>query len=519
MPDIVLATLNARYIHSAFGLRYLYANLGGLRERAVIREFSIATRPADIAEALLAERPRILGLGVYIWNATQTAALVGVLRAVAPRLRIVLGGPEVSHETEAQPLCAAADVVIRGEADHAFAAVCRQLLAGEQPGPVVDAPLPDVSALALPYALYDAEDIARRVVYVEASRGCPFRCEFCLSALDIPLRRFPEEALLAAFEELLRRGLLRFKFVDRTFNLSLPFARKILRFFRERYRPGLFLHFEMIPDRLPAALRTELAAFPPGAVQLEIGIQTFDPAVGRRISRTQDVPRLEDNLRFLRAETGVHLHTDLIVGLPGESLESFGRGFDRLVALRPHEIQVGILKRLRGTPIVRHTEAFAMRYDPEPPYALLSNRDLDFPTVQRLKRFARYWDLIANSGNFPTVLPALWTGERPFPAFLALSDWLHEASGRTHGIALKRLAGMLFRWLTDERGGDPAALAPRFLADYRGGGRRDVPAFLRPWVGTAHGPTLPTDARLPRRQARHLAAREGTREATPRRSS
>lgn len=148
-------------------------------------------------------------------------------------------------------------------------------------------------------------------------------------------------------QRLYDRGVQHFKFVDRTFNLNLNVARTILRFFRERMRPGLFCHFEMIPDRLPVALREEIAAFPEGSLQFEVGVQTLDDTVSEHISRRQDVEKLADNLRFLREQTGVHIHADLIVGLPSEGLAMFGRGFDRLFAMRPHEIQVGILKRLR----------------------------------------------------------------------------------------------------------------------------------------------------------------------------
>ncbi len=510
MTDIVLCTLNARYVHCAFGLRYLLANLGPLRSRARIIECTIDERPADVAELLLAEKPRIIGLGVYIWNARQTHELVALLKTIAPEVLLVLGGPEVSYETGTQPLCQLADAVVCGEGDRAFGPLCERLLAGERPAsPFIAAPLPDTATLELPYHLYSDTDLKQRVVYVEASRGCPFRCEFCLSALDIPLRSFPLASIIACLQSLLDRGLRQFKFVDRTFNLSITTSLAILRFFRERYQPGLFLHFEMIPDRLPEALRTELAAFPDGAVQLEIGIQTFNPEVGRRISRKQNLERLRDNLTFLRNETGVHLHTDLIAGLPGEDLASFAAGFDQLVALRPHEIQLGILKRLRGTPIVRHEQEFSLRYNPEPPYEIVANRDLDFGTLQRLKRFARYWDLIANSGNFRETCPHIWGEGSAFEGFLALSDWLFEASGRTHGIALTRLAGLLFQYLTEQAGGDPHRLAPRLLSDYRRGGRRDVPVFLRRWLG-ADRPGVPAaaDTGLPKRQARFSTALE-----------
>lgn len=467
MPDIVLATLNAKYLHAAFGLRYLLANLGELRPRAALAEFDISQRPLEIVERLLALEPRILGLGVYIWNARETAAVVALLKRLRPQIRIVLGGPEVSYETDQQDLTHLADCVICGEADLAFAEVCRALLDGAAPpARIVAAPLPELARLRLPYEEYTDTDIAHRLIYVEASRGCPFECEFCLSSLDLPVRAFPLEPFLAALDRLLARGVRHFKFVDRTFNLNLRTSRAILEFFRARWRPGLFLHFELIPDRLPPALREVIAAFPPGALQFEVGIQTFNPEVAARIRRRQDYARLEENLTWLRAETGVHLHTDLIFGLPGETLESFAAGFDRLLALRPHEIQVGLLKRLRGTPIARHDAEWGQVWSPLPPYELLESRVADFATVQRVRRFARYWDLVANSGRFPRTAPRLWAGApSAFGAFLRFSDWLFARTGQTHALALPRLGRLLEEYLVREAGQEPAQVRAALNAD------------------------------------------------------
>ena len=491
--EIVLATLNARYQHVAFGLRYLFANLGELQSRAVLREFTIQQATLDIVEGLLAHAPRIIGLGVYIWNVRETEQVVAALKRLRPEVIIVLGGPEVSYETAEQTLCQLADYVITGEADLAFAGLCRQLLATDGPpklDPVHSAPVPVVTDLALPYDLYTDEDLRQRVVYVEASRGCPFTCEFCLSALEIPVRQFPLEPFLQAMGRLLDRGCRTFKFVDRTFNLNLRVGQAILQFFLGRYTPGLFLHFEMIPDRLPDPLRQLIVQFPPGALQFEVGIQTWNDEVAQHISRRQDNAAAISNLRWLREQTGVHIHADLIVGLPGESLESFAAGFDQLVALQPQEIQVGILKRLRGTPIIRHDAEWQMVYNPTPPYEILSNRLLDFTTLQFLRRFAKTWDLIANSGNFVETTPLFWTtsaGETssPFAALQAFTEWLHATEGRTHAIALSRLLELVFEFLTAVRELDPAEVAPRVYRDYRRGGRSDVPKCLRAWVTTS----------------------------------
>ncbi len=481
--DIVLATLNARYSHSAFGLRYLMANLGRLQPRARMLEFDLKTPVARVAEEIVRERPAIIGLGVYIWNAGPMLELVNTLRALLPTAVIVLGGPEVSHEVEAQEICARADYIITDEGDLAFPALCDALLKGDRPAArVIPGGFVNVHQLQLPYSLYTDEDVRNRVIYVEASRGCPFTCEFCLSSLDVPVRRFPLEALLPAFDDLLARGVRHFKFVDRTFNLSIKFSLKLLEFFLDRYEPGLFFHFEMIPDRLPEALREALVRFPPGSLQFEVGIQTFNEDVAERIKRRQNYAKTEENLRWLRAETGAHLHADLIAGLPGESWESFARGFDRLLALGPQEIQVNVLKRLRGTPIVRHDAEFAMRYNPNPPYDLLSNRDLTEEHVASLHRFGRFWDLYVNSGNFQNTAPRIWADQpSAFDAFHAFAEEGFRRWNRAHGIALEDAAETLFDWLI-ARGADPNALAQDLWRDLCRVSPRNRPRFLRPYI-------------------------------------
>jgi radical SAM superfamily enzyme YgiQ (UPF0313 family) len=503
MPEIVLATLNAKYIHAAFGLRYLMANLGPLRPSACIAEFDINQRPIDIAEVLLARDPKIIGFGVYIWNITETAEVIAAIKRVRPAVTIVLGGPEVSYEVEQQAIVQSADFVITGEADLKFAELCQQVLSGARPAAkIIPAPLPEFSQLLLPYDLYDDQDIAHRVIYVEASRGCPFSCEFCLSSLEIPVRQVPLEKLLGQLQHLLDRGVKQFKFVDRTFNLNLKTSRALLQFFLERYQPGQFFHFEMIPDRLPEPLREIIAQFPPGSLQFEVGIQSFNEEVCQRISRRQDFHKLEDNLKFLRCETGVHVHADLIFGLPGETIESFADGFDRLIELNPQEIQVGILKRLRGTPIVRHDTEWQMVYNAHPPYEVLQNKLVDFATLQKMRRFARYWDLVGNSGNFGESTRLLLQGS-PFRSFMRWSEWLFAQVGRTDSIALGRLAELLFIYLTEVLQLPPESAAATLWRDYQRGGRRDKPEFLRPFVKDEITAPRPDRASPLKRQARH----------------
>jgi radical SAM superfamily enzyme YgiQ (UPF0313 family) len=526
MPDIVLATLNARFIHCAFGLRYLFANMGELQSETALLEFTISQPTLEILDAILAQNPRIVGLGVYIWNVEETTRLVADLKRVRPEIVVVLGGPEVSYETEDLAIVQLADHVIAGEADLAFVQFCRERKsletnssrrkAGEKG--ISTAPLPVLTELILPYDFYTDEDIAHRVIYVEASRGCPFTCEFCLSALDILVRQFPLDPFLAAIDSMLQRGARQFKFVDRTFNLNLRVGRAILEFFLERYQPGLFLHFEMIPDRLPEALKDLIVRFPAGALQFEVGIQTFNERVCELISRHQDNDLAEQNLRWLHFNTGVHVHADLIVGLPGESIESFAAGFNRLVKLNPHEIQVGILKRLRGTPIIRHDVEWQMVYSPHPPYEILSNKLLDYFAIQELRRFAKFWDALANSGNFVETLSLFWmdsqqgpqvhidslSSRSPFHEFRKLSNWLFQQEQKTHGIPLGRLVELVLQYGTEIRQLSAVDVAEALWRDYQRGGRSDKPHCLRPYIETITASSRkPREIEGPKRQARH----------------
>jgi len=504
MASIVLSTLNSRYSHAALGLRFLRANLGALRDDSVIREFVVRTPAPAIVDALLAERPRIVGFGVYIWNVLQTAEVIRQLKAREPGIVVVVGGPEVSHEVEAQEICRLADHVVTGWGDVTFARLAAALLHGPRPLNRVHAgEQPPLEHLALPYREYTDADLANRTVYVEASRGCPFKCEFCLSALDRTAWPFPLEPLLAELSHLYERGARHFKFVDRTFNLKVATSVRILEFFlgliAARPDDSPFLHFELVPDHLPEALKASVMRFPAGTLQFEIGIQTFDVATQKRISRRQDNAAAEANILWLRANTKAHLHVDLIAGLPGEDLASFAAGFDRLVALEPHEIQVGLLKRLRGAPIARHTAEFGMVYDPAPPYQVMQTGALDAGTVQRLVRFARYWDLVANSGRFTNTLP-LVLADAPFSRFMEFAGWLHDECGQTHAIPAERLYELTHRWLV-EKGTDPLDATATLAGDYRRSGARGRLAFSGERVlSTATRPRR----RLAPRQSRHL---------------
>jgi radical SAM superfamily enzyme YgiQ (UPF0313 family) len=463
MPDILLVTINAKWIHPSLALRLLKANLGALEERAEIAEFALRQPPAEKVTPILLARPRILAVSVSVWNHLATVELFAALneaweRGAAPRPFIVMGGPE-SWLKEDSGVLRHADYVVRGEGEMAFRSLCELLLENKTPpGKFIEAGPLEPAGVKSAYHLYTEEDLTRKLVYVEASRGCPFGCEFCLSAavMDRRVREFPLEPFLAEMETLLKRGARRFKFLDRSFNLDIGRAQKVLEFFLEKAESEVCVHFEMVPARLPPALREILARFKPGTLRLEVGIQTFNPQVAALIGRASDPGKELENLGFLCRSTNAIVHADLIAGLPGEGMASFAAGFDRLwqilsagnagaVTEGPRiEIQLGILKRLPGTPIVRHDETFGMHYSADPPYEVRETAALSAADLDRLRNFARFWELIVNRGSYADLVPLLLpSGEPAFDRFMELSDRLLTRLGRNWGIDQKELRELL----------------------------------------------------------------------------
>ncbi|NDD12820.1 MAG: B12-binding domain-containing radical SAM protein, partial [Betaproteobacteria bacterium] len=239
-PLVVLATLNAKYIHASLGLRYLLANMErhgnkALAANTVFREFTIQMPPQSVVDELAQLKPQIVGLGVYIWNVDTTTEVVRLLKAQHPHIKVVLGGPEVSHEHQEQAIVSMADHVITGWGDVSFPKLCWALLHGPKPlMKVIPGEQPPLTEIELPYAHFSPEDLAHRVLYVEASRGCPFKCEFCLSSLDQTAWAFDLDRILGELHQLYERGARHFKFVDRTFNLKTETSVQILQFFLDR---------------------------------------------------------------------------------------------------------------------------------------------------------------------------------------------------------------------------------------------------------------------------------------------
>ena len=476
MKNIILTTLNARYSHTSLALRYLYANLKELKENAKILEFVINSSNQTIAEQILEHKPKIVGIAVYIWNATDVAELVQTIKKVSPETIVVLGGPEVSYK----PLRVnfdMADYIITGEGEVSFYNLCKDILDGNCKEPrVINSPKVDLENIVLPYDDYTDFDIKNRHIYVEMARGCPFECEFCLSSIDTKMRYLSIEVFLEQIDKLWQRGARNFKFIDRTFNIKISYAKAILNYFLEKDE-DYFLHFEVIPDNFPQELRELIKKFKAGSLQLEVGIQTLNLDVAKEIHRNLRIDKIKDNLKFLSQETHAHMHIDLIIGLPSETIESFGKNLDLLYTLSTGEIQVGILKKLSGTTLDRHDKIYGMVYSDLPPYDILKNDLISFEQMQELKRFARFWDIVYNSGNFQKTTALLFEDGKVFENFYNLSKWLYRRSESTYKISLDRMAEFLFEYMSAKF--DKEKIANIILEDVMKVGGRKIPPFLK----------------------------------------
>ncbi len=476
MKNIILTTLNARYSHSSLGLRYLLANLKELKNEAEILEFVINSSVQTIAEQILEKKPKIIGIAVYIWNAFDIGELVRIIKRVSPQTIVVLGGPEVSF----QPLRVnfdMADYIVCGEGEVTFYNLCRELLDGNCTQPrTISSPKVDLESIVLPYDDYTDFDIKNRHIYVENARGCPFECEFCLSSIETRMRYLDINVFLDEIEKLWIRGARNFKFIDRTFNIKISYAKAILNYFLAK-QEDYFLHFEVIPDNFPEELRDLIKQFKPGCLQLEVGIQTLNLDVAREIHRNLKIDKIKDNLKFLSQETHAHMHIDLIIGLPSETIESFGKNLNQLYTLSTGEIQVGILKKLSGTTLDRHDKVYGMVYNDSPPYDILKNDLIDFSMMQKMKRFARFWDIVYNSGNFQKTTTLLFEDGKVFENFYDLSIWLYKRSESTYKISLDRMAEFLFEYMLPKH--NKELLANTILQDVMKVGGRKIPPFLK----------------------------------------
>ena len=435
--SIGIVTLNAKFIHTSLSLRYLrnaardagYGNVW-------IEEFTIHQPVWKIAAEIQKHQPDILGLSIYIWNRQQCFELMEYLRKQDPEIQIVIGGPEVSFETyHSNDYC-----VIAGEGESKWVEYLQYACKKElPPADVLDrwqtygTDLPD---LHVPYIEEDLPHVQNRYAYIETSRGCPYLCSFCLSALDKTVRYFDDTAVRRQIEQLIAAGASKIKFIDRTFNLQPKRMRELMQWLT-RF-PEAEFHFEVVGDLLNADMMAFLETVPRGLFQFEIGIQTATEPVQDTIQRKQDNSKLFETIRRLIGQDRVHVHCDLIFGLPGETVSQMMESFREVFSLRPHALQLGFLKFLPGAPIKKEIERFEYRYLSTPPYEVIANRDVSAEQITRLKKFNEVFDLFYNSKRFRFSLELLLEQHAPDDLFSRLADYLDVHTVFHSGLSLDK---------------------------------------------------------------------------------
>lgn len=451
--QILLVAINARYSHASYAVRTLHANLAEMRRCAAILEVDLEITPWQLAAQIVAHGAAVVAFSAYLWNIRTIEAVARLLRLTAPHCAIVVGGPEITTAYAERDLF---DTVIVGEGESALRHYCRSKLSAvddthekSQGGHIVVTQPEDTCVLELPNHLYSADDLKQRTIYVEASRGCPYGCSYCTSAQS-GLRLIPLERLLPQLEQLWQRGLRRYKFLDRSFNVAVEHGGAILDFFLARVTADTSLHFEIYPELIAPSIVERIVKFPAGVLHLEVGIQTLNPAVAVGIGRGGEIEKKLANLRFLVQESGAAVHADLIFGLPGEDWDSFAAGFNRLFAeCAPPEVQVNLLKGLPGTRMVKEARALGLCFNPAPPYELLSSDKMCFETLVKLQNFARCIELVHNRGHFPREVAQLHQhfGYDLFSGYQHLTQRIMAAEGRMFAIRRSRMTELLREFL------------------------------------------------------------------------
>lgn len=494
--NVVLSTLNSKFIHSSLALRYLKAYGEAHGQAYDIVEYTINMPVLHILSDITEHDIDVLGFACYIWNIEMTLHVVDMVKAVRPDIKIVLGGPEVSFTAdELLERCPNIDYIVQGEGEEAFHALVTALqlgndgldpvipgVRGRRDGSILGSleavEVSDLSSIPFPYTEEDMEDLEHKIIYYESSRGCPFSCQYCLSGNKNTVRFFPQERTLEELQWFIDHGVKQVKFVDRTFNCAPHHHRPLMEFMRDSDTDMNF-HLEMEPELMTEWETNILCEMPPGRIQIEVGVQSTHKKTLDAINRYNDWPYIQKSIRPIIQAGRTHVHMDLIVGLPHEDFNRFGQSFNDLFSLQPHALQIGFLKLLKGSGVRRMRE-YKYVADPLAPYEVLSTHVLPYNDVRFLKYFEDVFERFYNSERFRTTFgyigQQLIHGETD--AFTYFCDmtraWLKEGN---HKVNLKDIDQIEFLYRFFLAKGDTIAaelLQYDTLVSYRGKVRSDA---------------------------------------------
>ncbi|WP_293388561.1 B12-binding domain-containing radical SAM protein [Phascolarctobacterium sp.] len=471
--QVVLSAINSKYIHTGLGLRYVgeYAKVQG-HEVTLIEE-TINTPILAVLEKIMAVPAQVYGFSVHIWNKSFVFKLIRMLRKLRPQAAIVIGGPEVAFDAEKIfAELPQADYIVQGEGELVFSELLQYLAGGGavpkhiayREGEQVNlnggiTVIDDMSLLPFPYPDLEKMLAEHKIVYYECTRGCPFNCAYCLSGISRSVRKRPLELVLRDLDRFIAAGVPLVKFVDRTYNLDEKYFLPMMEHLAQADTNATF-HFEIKADILSEQVMDFLATVPKGRFQLEIGIQSTHQPTLKAINRQDNWEKLSANVKRLLSFGNMHIHVDLIAGLPYEDLPTFAKSFDDVYGLGADMLQLGFLKVLPGTQMRRETEKHDLRYMDEPPYEILATKYMPYEDMLYLKHLDNILDQTANSGGFKYTVRALLraSGMTAFAFYRKLTQWWVKAGFYPQTHNAKGVAAILKQFIEENYADNQAEL-------------------------------------------------------------
>lgn len=449
---VLLTTLNARYIHSSLALLYLQKYCKADNHQIIIKEFTINDRLDLVTGSIFRLEPDVVAFSCYIWNRNEVFEIANRLKKVKTDLLIIIGGPEVSYDSrEIMKANEFVDFIIKGEGEQTLRELLDYLAYNKNPQSDGRASkglsairgllyrdkyskvqeneerplICNLDSLPTPYTKKDLPGLANKIIYYETSRGCPFNCSYCLSSTSRGLRYFSLDRVKKDLLFLINNRIKLIKFVDRTFNASKERAMEIFRFLVENRQQTTF-HFEITADLLDEEMVDYLVTIPPGLFQFEVGIQSTNIETLKLVNRKMNFTRVSRNIKRIREANNIHLHLDLIAGLPGEDYSSFESSFNDVFQLSPHNLQLGFLKLLKGSAIRQDALLYGYKFTTSPPYEILENNCLAYQELLELKGIEDVLEKYFNSNRFEKSLQYIinqYYWQSPFKFFQELAGY------------------------------------------------------------------------------------------------
>lgn len=435
---VLLTAINSKFIHSNLAVRYLKAYTDDLNYDCKIREFTINDRKERILEEIIMEKADVVAFSCYIWNIEYVEALVKLIKLINPQIKILLGGPEVSYDSRLVMEKLPVDFIIEGEGEAVYKELIANLLVSndildikglyyrlnEQIQYGGERELLSMEELIFPYK--DDENLDNKIVYYEASRGCPYNCKYCLSSTTHGVRFLSLERVKKELQYFIDKKVRLVKFVDRTFNCNNKFASSIWSYLKSVDTETTF-HFEISADILSDEQIRILETAPKDRFQFEIGVQTTNVEILKNINRYAPYEEIKKRVTQIKNCKNIKQHMDLIAGLPGEDLNSFINSFNELYTSKPEEIQLGFLKLLKGSSMRYEAERWGIVYSPYPPYEVLKTNFLSYEELIDLKHVEEMVDKYYNSQKFSTIIKYFEPKfESPYNMYNSFADYFHE---------------------------------------------------------------------------------------------